>query len=115
MLIATICCLPRGFPSCKVGKESFCNAGDTGGVGLIPGLGRSSGGGNGSPLPYSCLENPMDRGAWWTTVHGVVKNRIQLSMMNCLPAKRPSVKYFAYVFVLTLKNLMKFKKLNIYY
>ena len=53
-------------------KESACNAGD---LGLIPGLGRSPGGGHGNPLQYSCLENPMDRGAWWATVHGVAKSQ----------------------------------------
>ena len=50
------------------GKVSACNARDPG---LIPGLGRSSGEGNGNPLQYSCLENPRDRGAWQATVHGV--------------------------------------------
>ena len=50
------------------------NAGDARDVGAIPGLGRSSGGGQGNPLQYSCLENPMDRGAWWATVHGVAKS-----------------------------------------
>ena len=49
------------------------NAGDTIDMGSIPGLGRSSGVGNGNPLQYSCLENPMDRGAWRATVHGVAK------------------------------------------
>ena len=44
---------------------------------LIPGLGRSPGGGNGNPLQYSCLENPMDRGAWWATVHWTAKSRTQ--------------------------------------
>ena len=53
-------------------KESACKAGD---VGLTPGLGRSPGGGNGNPLQYSCLENPVDTGAWWATVHGVTKNQ----------------------------------------
>ena len=53
-----------------------CNAGD---LGSIPGSGRSPGEGNGNPLQYSCLENPMDRGAWWATVHGVAKSRTQLS------------------------------------
>ena len=48
-------------------KASACNAGD---LGLIPGLGRSPGEGNGNPLQYSCLDNPMDGGAWWATVHG---------------------------------------------
>ena len=50
-----------GFPRSSVSKESACNAGDPG---SIPGLGRSPGEGNGNPLQYSCLENPMDRGAW---------------------------------------------------
>ena len=48
-------------------------------AGLIPGSGRSPGGGNGNPLQHSCLENPMDRGAWWATVHGVTQSRTQLS------------------------------------
>ena len=56
------------FPGSSDGKESVCNAGD---LGSIPGLGRSPGGGNGNPLQYSCLENPMDRGAWWAPVHGL--------------------------------------------
>ena len=57
-------------------KESTCNAED---LGLIPGLGRSPGGGRGNPLQYSCLENPMDRGAWHAAVHVVAKSRTQLS------------------------------------
>ena len=51
------------------------NAGDTRDAGLIPGWERSPGGGNGSPLQYSCLENPMDREAWQATVHGVAKSQ----------------------------------------
>ena len=51
-----------GFPGGSMGKESACNAGDTGDVGSIPGLGRSPGEGHGNPFQYSCLENPMDRG-----------------------------------------------------
>ena len=62
-------------------KASACNVGD---LGLIPGLGRSPGEGNGNPLQYSCLENPIDRGAWWATVHGVVKSRTQLSDFTLL-------------------------------
>ena len=62
----------RGFPRSSVGKESACNAGD---LGLIPGLGRSPGEGNGNPLQYSCLENRMDKGAWRATVHGVARVR----------------------------------------
>ena len=56
------------------GKESACNAGATGDTGSIPGSGRSPGEGHGNPLQYSCLENPMDRGAWWTTFHRVAKS-----------------------------------------
>ena len=59
-----------GFLHSSVGKESACNAGDSG---LIPESGTSPGEGNGNPLQYSCLENPMNRGAWWTTVHGVTR------------------------------------------
>ena len=57
-------------------KASACNAGD---LGSIPGSGRSPGEGNGNPLQYSCLENPMDGGAWWATVHGVAKSRTRLN------------------------------------
>ena len=58
------------------GTESTCNVGDPG---SIPGLERSPGEGNDNPLQYSCLENPMDRGAWWATVHGVAKSQTRLS------------------------------------
>ncbi|KAI4548149.1 hypothetical protein MG293_000479 [Ovis ammon polii] len=66
----------RGFPGGSEVKVSACNVGD---LGSIPGSGRSPGEGNGNPLQYSCLENPMDRGAWWATVHGVAKSRTRLS------------------------------------
>ena len=59
-----------GFPGDSVVKNLPANAGDTGDVGLIPGLGRSSGEGNRNPLQHSCLRNPMDRGAWHVAVHG---------------------------------------------
>ena len=62
-----------GFPNGSESKESACSAGDTGDVGLISGLGRFPGGGNGHPIQYSCLENRMDRGAWWAIVHGVTR------------------------------------------
>ena len=65
-----------GFPCSSVGKESACNAGD---AGSIPVLGRSPGEGNGKPLQYLCLENLMDRGAWWAVVHGVIKSWAPLS------------------------------------
>ena len=61
-----------GFPSGSNGKESACNAEDSN---SIPWLGRSPGEGNGYPLQYSCLENAMDRGAWWATASGVTKSR----------------------------------------
>ena len=60
------------FPGSSVGKESACNVGD---LGLIPGLGRSLGEGNGNALQYSCLEDSMDRGAWRAIVHGVAKSQ----------------------------------------
>ena len=65
-----------GFPGGSEVKASACNAGD---LGSIPGLGRSPGEGNGNPLQYSCLENPMDGGAWWATIHRVAKSRTRLS------------------------------------
>ena len=70
---------PGGFPGGSVSKESTCNAKETvcsaGDLGLIPGSGRSPGEGNGNPLQYSCLENPMDKEAWQATVHGVTRVR----------------------------------------
>ena len=68
-----------GFLGDSVVKNLPVNAGDTGDVGLIPGLGKSPGEGNGNPLQYSCQVNPMDRGTWWATVHGGHKET-QLSM-----------------------------------
>ena len=65
-----------GFPGGSDGKESACSEGD---MGWIPGLGRSLGEGNDDPLQYSCLENPTDRGVWWTTVNGVTKSQTRLS------------------------------------
>ena len=67
-----------GFPGSSGGKESACSAGHQH---LVPGSGRSPGEGNGNPLQYSCLENPMDRGACWATVHGVTKSRTWLSWL----------------------------------
>ena len=65
-----------GLPGGSDGKASACNVGD---LGSTLGLGRSPGEGNGSPLQYSCLENPMDGGAWWATVHRVTKSWTRLS------------------------------------
>ena len=65
-----------GFPGGSEGKVSACNAGD---LGSIPGSGRSPGEGNGKLLQYFCLENPMDGGAWWATVHGVTESDVTLT------------------------------------
>ena len=70
----------KGFPDGPRGKESTCNAGDTGNVGSVPGSGRSPGEGNGNPLQYSCMENPMDRGAWWAIIQRVEKSQTRLSV-----------------------------------
>ena len=64
-------------------KNLHANAGDTGDVGSILGSGRSPRGGNGNLLQYSCLENPMDRGAWWAPVHGFAKSWTRLSTHSC--------------------------------
>ena len=66
-----------GFPGGSDSKESTCNAGD---LGSIPGLGRSPGEETGYPLQYSCLENPMDSGAWRATVHEITESQEQLSI-----------------------------------
>ena len=66
----------KGFPGGSDHKESACNVG---GLGSVPGLGRSPGGRHGNPVQYSCLKNPMDRGAWQATVHRVAKSGTQLS------------------------------------
>ena len=71
-----VICQQWGFPHRSVGKESACSAGDPG---SIPELGRFPGEENGNPLQYSCLENPMDGGAWEAAVHGATKSRTQLS------------------------------------
>ena len=65
----------KDFPGGSDGKASVYDVGDPG---SIPGLGRSLGEGNGNPLQYSCLENPMDGKAWWATVRGVAKSRTRL-------------------------------------
>ena len=76
--MSTLCCFsfPFGLPGGSAGKASARNAGNPG---SIPGSRRSPGEGNGDPLRYSCLDNPTDGGAWWATVHGVVKSRTRLS------------------------------------
>ena len=63
-------------------KNPLANAGDLRGVGSIPGSGIFPGEGNGNPLQYSCLENPMDRRAWWAAVHGVAQSRTRLTRLS---------------------------------
>ena len=71
-----------GFPSGSDGKDSACNVGYPGST---PGLGRSPGGGHGNSLQKSCLENPMDRGAWWAAVHG-----LKLNVVGCMNSRSHS-------------------------
>ena len=73
--------IKTGFPGGSEGQVSACKAGDPG---SIPGSGRSPGEGNGNPLQYSCLENPMDGEAWWATVHRVAEGRTRLSDFTSL-------------------------------
>ena len=65
------------------GKESACIAGTTGDPISVPGLGGSPGEGDGNPLQYPCLKNPMDRGAWQATVHGVTKSHVRHTHVGC--------------------------------
>ena len=78
-LIRTGCNKQIQLPGWLSSKESVCSAGD---MVLIPGSGRSPRGGPGNPLQYFCLENPMDRGAWWSTVHRVTKSWIWLKWLS---------------------------------
>ena len=77
-----------GLPCSSVVKNPCANAGETEDAGLIPGSGRYPGERNGSPCQYSCLKNPMDRGAWQATVHGVAKSQTQLSDWSCVVLKK---------------------------
>ena len=81
IIVIVLLVILRGFPGGSEDKASACNAGD---LGSIPGLGRSPGEGNGNPLQYSCLENPMDRGAWQATVH-ISHLLFSVSFVNSLP------------------------------
>ena len=78
-----------GFPGDSDGKESACNAGD---LGSISELGGSPGERKGCLLQYSCLENPMGRGAWWATVHGVVKSQARLKQLSMHAHTRARIK-----------------------
>ena len=72
----------KGVPDGSVGKETACYAGDKGHSSLIPGSRKSPGEGNGSPLQYSCLENPLERESWWATVHAVAESDITDRLNN---------------------------------
>ena len=74
--------LSSGLPQWLSGKEPTCNAGDVRDTGLFPGLRRSPGSGHGNPLRYSCLENPIDRGAWRATVHRFAKSQTRLKRLS---------------------------------
>ena len=83
------------FPRWHSGKESDCNTGNSGEGGSIPGSGRSPGGGHGNPLKYSCLKNPMNRGAWRSTVHGVTEGQTQLSTFIVKKVDRTRTRLFS--------------------
>ena len=104
-LLNTHVCPIWGFPGGSAVKNLPANAGDAGDLGLIPGSGRSPGGGHGNPLQYSCLENPMDRGAWWAAVHSGQRVRHDWSALagthlHCLPSK-----YVASIFYVVMSHL----------
>ena len=96
------------FPWGLRGKESACSVGVARDAGSIPGSGRFSGGGHGNPLQYSCLKNPMDRGAWWATVHGVTKSWTGLSNLACMHAKHFSPIYPYNSFFSLLVSLLQY-------
>jgi len=92
---------PQGFPGGSEVKNQLANAGDAKDLSLILGLGRSPGGGNGHPLQSSCLGNPMDRGAWQATVHGVSKSQTQLGTQA--PPEQPQ----GFFFFLYIRSLVQ--------
>ena len=85
-------CIVHDFPGGSVVKNMPANAADSRVTGSTPGLGRSPGEGNGNPLQCFCLGNPMDRGAWWTTVHGITKNQKWLSDWTELVFTKPVIR-----------------------
>ena len=87
------------------------NAGDAGDLVSIPGSGRSPGGGNGNPFQYSCLENLMDRGAWWATVHGIAKSQTQLKWLSMHAVLTyPVMVTFSYFFLFYVFTLLVFSQ-----
>ena len=98
--------LYTSFPDGSEVKASAANAGDPG---SIPGSGRSPGEGNGNPLQYSCLENPIDWGAWWAAVHGVTKSRTGLSDFTYLFKSQVSVVIIIF-FLVSLQTITSLKR-----
>ena len=96
MLIACHSTKALGFPCGTSDKELFANAGDLRDMGLIPGSGRSPGGGHGNPLQYSLLENLMDRGVWWATVHRVMTSGTH---MHATKASDPNANICQVIFI----------------
>ena len=94
----------KGFPGGSVGKEPAYFTADTGDMGSVPELGRSPPERQCNPLQYSCLENPMDRGAWRATVHGVTKSWTQLKRMSTVHLKVVKVVNFYVVCFATIKT-----------
>ena len=100
-------------------KHPPVNAGDTGDTGWLPLSGGSPGGGNDNPLQHSCQENPMDRGAWWVSIHGAAKSQTQLSS-HTHGGILPSRNYTLFMFVLSVvpdtEKRLSFKKnlVNVY-
>ena len=92
-----------GFPGNSNGKQSACNVRD---LGSRPGSGRSPAEGHGSPLQYSCLENPMDRGAWQATIHGVIESDMteRLTLLNIYTHK--------YIYILCSSASLELSYLN---
>ena len=84
VFICKLSMLKRASQVALVVKNLPASVGNIRDMGSIPGLGRSPGEGNGSPLQYSCLENPKDRGAWWATFHGVTQSQTQLKQLSTL-------------------------------
>ena len=105
----SLCCSPETLTtlfvnSLVIKKNLPANAGDSGYVGLIPGSGRAPEVGNGNPLQYSCLENPMEKGTWRTTVHWTAKSRTQLSTAQYPQYKIKSCGFFCFVLFCFLKR-----------
>ena len=98
-----------GFAGSSVVRNPPANAEAREDTGSIPGLGRSPGEGNGNPLQYSCLENPMKRGAWWATVHGVVKSWRRLSDWAHMHASSWKLVAFTYFYQLGIWILISLK------